>query len=103
MGTIAQLYKEMGGEVIIKGKPDKEIYIQSTMKISADKSKIIAIGDSIFHDIKGAENFGIDSLLISSGIHKRIFLSSKKNIIKSANFLKKYNINPTFICENFCI
>ena len=93
----------MGGEVIIKGKPDIEIYTQSTMNTCHDKSKIIAIGDSIFHDIWGAENFGIDSVLISSGIHKKIFLSSEKNIIKSANFLKKYNINPTFICKNFCI
>jgi len=103
MGTISELYREMGGEVIIKGKPDKEIYIQSTMNICSDKSKIIAIGDSVFHDIKGADNFGIDSVLISSGIHKKIFSSSEKNQIKSDNFLKKYNINPTFICENFSI
>ena len=34
---------------------------------------MLAIGDSIHHDIKGAINFGIDSLLITSGIHKSFF------------------------------
>ena len=39
---------------------------------------MLAIGDSIHHDIKGAENFGIDSLLITSGIHKSIFDHSNR-------------------------
>jgi ribonucleotide monophosphatase NagD (HAD superfamily) len=29
----------------------------------------LAIGDSLYHDIGGANNAGIDSLFISSGIH----------------------------------
>ncbi len=42
MGTIADLYFNMGGKVIILGKPSKEIYIESTKNISKlDLSKII--------------------------------------------------------------
>ena len=62
MGTIADLYEHMGGKVIILCKPNKEIYIESTQKISGlNLSRTIAIGDSLDHDILGANNFGIDS------------------------------------------
>ena len=59
MGAIAELYKNVGGDVVIQGKPEIDIYIESTKSIKLDKSKTIAIGDSIFHDIKGANNFSI--------------------------------------------
>ena len=93
MGTIAEIYKTMGGEVIIKGKPEKEIYIEATSSIKLDKMKTIAIGDSIFHDIKGANNFAIDSILVKSGIHKDL------QMIK--NLCKNHQIEPTYIIDNF--
>ena len=81
MGTIAELYKNMGGEVFILGKPRFEIYEESTKKISnLDKSKILAVGDSLHHDIAGANNFGIDSLLITSGIHHDCFDQSRSSM-----------------------
>ena len=95
MGTIAEIYKAMGGKVIIQGKPEKEIYIETTNSINLDKSKTIAIGDSIFHDIKGANNFSIDSILVKSGIHKHS---------KSIELLcKNHQISPTYIIEYFSI
>ena len=93
MGTIAEIYKNMGGEVIIKGKPEKDIYIESTSSIKLDKMKTIAIGDSIFHDIKGANNFDIDSILVKSGIHKDL------QTIKI--LCKNHQIEPTYIIDNF--
>ena len=74
MGTIAELYKSLGGNIFILGKPKKDIYIESTKQIiELDKSKILAVGDSIYHDIQGANSFGVDSLLITSGIHQSSF------------------------------
>ena len=35
------------------------------------KEGIVAVGDSLEHDIKGAMLFGIDSLFITRGIHAR--------------------------------
>ena len=93
MGTIAEIYKTMGGEVIIKGKPEKDIYIEATSSIKLDKMKTIAIGDSIFHDIKGANNFAIDSILVKSGIHKDL------RTIKI--LCKNHQIEPTYIIDNF--
>ena len=95
MGAIAEIYKKMGGEVIIQGKPEIDIYIETTKTIKLDKNKTIAVGDSLFHDILGANNFSIDSVLVKSGIHKDL---------KQINMLlKNHQISPTFLIDDFCI
>ncbi|MBI04572.1 MAG: TIGR01459 family HAD-type hydrolase [Pelagibacteraceae bacterium] len=102
MGTIADLYQSMGGRVIILGKPAKEIYIEATKKIvSLDLSKVIAIGDSLDHDIMGAHNFGIDSILIANGIHKEFFTNSLETGLNNIKNSAKHYIEPTYICSNF--
>ena len=102
MGTIADLYQHMGGRVVILGKPSKEIYKVSCKKIEdLNKSKILAIGDSLDHDILGANNFNIDSVLISSGIHKDLFVNGPEIGINDIKNSKKWNFSPTYVCENF--
>ena len=103
MGTIASLYENMGGKTIILGKPSKEIYLESSKIIpNINKSKILAVGDSLSHDIKGAIDFGIDSLLITStGIHQKFFDKLKPIWESDTNTLKNLGIKPTFICSNF--
>ena len=46
--------------------------------LSYKKSQIVAVGDSLLHDIKGAKKFGIDSVLITSGIHADCFSKKKR-------------------------
>jgi len=102
MGAIAELYKNMGGAVFILGKPSCEIYQESTKKISnLDKSRILAVGDSLHHDIAGANNFGIDSLLITSGIHHDFFNQSRPQWQSDRNKLQKFGNEPTFVCSYF--
>ncbi len=102
MGTIADLYSYMGGKVIILGKPSKEIYLESCKKIKQiDLSRIVAIGDSLDHDILGAKNFGIDSVLISSGIHRDLFDDNHKIGLKKIENSNKWNFTPTYVCANF--
>ena len=102
MGTIANLYEHMGGNVIILGKPSKEIYLESCKKIKKlDLSKIITIGDSLDHDILGAKNFGVDSVLISNGIHKDLFNKNLEIGLKNIENSEKWNFSPTFVCSNF--
>ena len=91
MGIIAELYKKIGGKVIIQGKPEIDIYNEATKNIKIDKAKTIAIGDSLFHDIKGANNFNIDSILVKSGIH--LNLTNINKIIKNHQIFPKYLIN----------
>ena len=95
MGAIGEIYKKMGGNVIIKGKPDVSIYDETTNKINLEKKRTLAIGDSLFHDIQGANNFEIDSVLVKSGIHK--------DLNKINNLIKNHQINPTYIIDKFSI
>ena len=79
-GTIAQLYEDMGGRVFRYGKPFKPIYknIIKQMKITRS-SKVIVIGDSLWHDIAGGNEMGFDGLWIKNGVH-RPQLNKKKEI-----------------------
>jgi len=103
MGTIADLYDNIGGRVIILGKPSKEIYEEATKMIDNKLSKMVAIGDSLHHDILGAKNFGIDSVLITSGIHKNLFIDNKSIWLNQLNNKKMQGILPTYLCEKFSI
>jgi HAD superfamily hydrolase (TIGR01459 family) len=74
-GAIADLYAEAGGEVIYAGKPHRPIYEQAleiaqrTRGKRADHGRVLAIGDSVRTDLKGAAAFGIDCLFVTAGIH----------------------------------
>ncbi len=93
MGVIGEMYSKMGGEVILQGKPEIDIYLESTKLINLDKSRTVAVGDSLFHDIKGAENFEIDNVLVTSGIHD--------NLQNIQSLMKNHHINPTYLIEHF--
>ena len=87
-GSIAMTFEKLGGEVIYFGKPYPEVYNQAT---NNNKKKVIAIGDNLRTDIKGANNMNYDSLVITGGIHKKEF--EKEGIEK---VLKNYNVKATF-------
>jgi len=87
-GSVAMTFEKLGGEVIYFGKPYPEVYNQAT---NGNKKKVIAIGDNLRTDIKGANNMNYDSLVITGGIHKKEF--EKEGIEK---VLKNYNVKATF-------
>ena len=66
-GSVAMVFEKMGGKVVYFGKPHPEVYNQS---IDNNNKKILAIGDNLNTDIKGANLLNYDSLLISNGVHK---------------------------------
>ncbi|WP_022719639.1 TIGR01459 family HAD-type hydrolase [Rhodopseudomonas sp. B29] len=78
-GAIAELYRELGGEVIFYGKPHRPIYDRA-MAIAQERrgaptpaARVLAIGDSVRTDLKGAQAFGIDLLFVTRGIHADAF------------------------------
>jgi HAD superfamily hydrolase (TIGR01459 family) len=74
-GAIADLYAAMGGEVLYAGKPYRPIYDMAWTKAEAAagkklaRARVLAIGDSVRTDLKGAHAFDIDFLFVTSGIH----------------------------------
>ncbi len=74
-GAIAELYLELGGEVIFYGKPHRPIY-ERAIALAAERrghtvplSRVLAIGDSVRTDLAGAHGFGIDCVFVTRGIH----------------------------------
>lgn len=72
-GAIAEMYTEMGGESLYFGKPHPPIYDLARRRMIADgratqDNRILAIGDGIATDIKGALGEDIDSLFITGGL-----------------------------------
>jgi len=69
-GSVAALYEEMGGPVDFFGKPYAEAYRQSMAALGvADSRKVLAVGDSMRTDIKGANTTNMDCVLVGGGIH----------------------------------
>ncbi len=74
-GSIADLYATMGGEVLYAGKPYRPIYDLALAKAEAAAGRkaplerVLAIGDSVRTDLKGARAIGVDFLFVTSGIH----------------------------------
>ena len=74
-GAIADRYAEAGGKVLYAGKPHRPIYEQALAAATQmrgkapDRTRVLAIGDSIRTDLKGAAAFGIDCLFVTAGIH----------------------------------
>jgi len=74
-GAIADLYGELGGEVLYAGKPHPPIYDEALGRVAAlrgkepVRSRVLAIGDSIRTDLTGAVRMGLDCLFVIAGIH----------------------------------
>jgi HAD superfamily hydrolase (TIGR01459 family) len=73
-GAVAALYEAMGGEVHYIGKPHRPIY-QACLDALQGLApvEIVALGDSLEHDIKGANDAGIASCFVTGGIHAASF------------------------------
>jgi len=69
-GLVARAYEQFGGAVRYHGKPQPRIYRTCLTKLGLDPSRVVAIGDSLEHDIAGAQGAGIDSVFIAGGIHR---------------------------------
>ena len=54
--------------------------------------KVLAIGDNLRTDIKGANNLNIDCIFITGGVHRDEF----KDISELDNLLKKYKVKANF-------
>jgi HAD superfamily hydrolase (TIGR01459 family) len=74
-GALAEFYAQMGGEVVMAGKPYAPIY-EAVYDEAArllgrvpDKARLLAIGDGMATDVAGAEAQGLDCLFLASGIH----------------------------------
>ncbi len=99
-GALAREYKKLGGETRIVGKPYKPIYqkaLDYTNKIldrEVDLSRVLAIGDGLPTDVKGAEDNGMDCLFITNGIHSAEYTDGEVDAEKLSGFLEANGARP---------
>ena len=73
-GALAALYKELGGEPILVGKPHRPIYDTARAVVAElGGASTVAIGDGLPTDIRGACDNGFPALFVTGGIHAADF------------------------------
>ena len=87
-GYIAKIFEELGGKVIYYGKPYEEIY----KMCFKSNEKVLAIGDNLRTDIKGANNLNKDCLFISNGVHRNEF----KDNLELNKLLARYKVKANY-------
>jgi HAD superfamily hydrolase (TIGR01459 family) len=69
-GVLADRYEALGGSVLHFGKPHAPAFDAACELLEGiPRSRVCHVGDSLAHDIAGANAAGVDSLFVSSGIH----------------------------------
>ena len=92
-GSVAKIFEELGGEVVYFGKPHKEVY---KMCFNSNE-KVLAVGDNLRTDIKGANNLNIDCIFISDGVHRDEY----KDTSELETLLEKYKVKANFFQKEF--
>ena len=69
-GTLAEAYAQLGGEVLMAGKPFTPIYDLALQKAgNPPRDQVMVIGDGPETDVKGAELQGLPCYFVSGGIN----------------------------------
>ncbi len=99
-GLIAKDYQKIGGEVIIQGKPFKDIYLDIIRNHNInDKSSVLCVGDNLKTDILGAKRAGFDSCLIKNGIYANDLKEKSLDVIIENNKIE--DAVPNYAAEFF--
>ena len=69
-GAIGKAYEQMGGRVRWFGKPHAA-HFEACLRLlhPNPRERVVHVGDSLEHDIQGANAAGIDSVFVAAGIH----------------------------------
>ena len=102
-GALAEQYAVLGGKIITIGKPDPVImaYCLEALPQDIEKEKVLIIGDNIASDIKGANLAGLNSVLISKGVHVN-FLGEGyiSDVAKTRELAMNIDAYPDYVMSN---
>jgi HAD superfamily hydrolase (TIGR01459 family) len=99
-GTIAARYEELGGRVYYFGKPNRPIY-EACLDILSGVSpeRILCVGDSLEHDIAGAQGMDLHACFVMQGIHADHFpedLPADRLAVRVRELAERYETRPTY-------
>jgi HAD superfamily hydrolase (TIGR01459 family) len=71
-GAIAERYRAAGGTTTVVGKPYPAIY-EAALAALGGARPVLAVGDGIETDVRGAVDAGVDVVFVTAGIHAAEF------------------------------
>lgn len=98
-GALAEFYEELGGESLYFGKPHPPIYERARRLMNlTENSRVLAIGDGINTDVRGAAQEGIDALFVTGGLAAAAFGDDVENPESAMleEWLAMRQLNPEF-------
>jgi HAD superfamily hydrolase (TIGR01459 family) len=103
-GALARDYAQLGGRTLIAGKPYAPVYDVAMKEVAdivgqpVERSRVLAIGDGMMTDVKGAVDNGFDVLYVSGGIHARDYGDAwQPDPARLATFLEKHGYRPVAV------
>ncbi|TPL16339.1 TIGR01459 family HAD-type hydrolase [Mesorhizobium sp. B2-4-10] len=103
-GALARDYAQLGGRTLIAGKPYAPVYDVAMKEVAeilgrpVERRQVLAIGDGMLTDIKGAADNGFDVLYVSGGIHARDYGdASQPDPARLAAFLDRHGYHPVAV------
>jgi ribonucleotide monophosphatase NagD (HAD superfamily) len=103
-GKVAKRYEEMGGKVTSFGKPQREHFEACLRDLNLPRDRVAHVGDSLHHDIAGANDTGIASVFVTGGIHREELGAVLGTLPESAVLEKlfaKHSQTPTHVVAMF--
>jgi HAD superfamily hydrolase (TIGR01450 family) len=87
-GKVAQRYEELGGSCTSFGKPHAPHFEACLRDLGLPKDRVAHVGDSLHHDIAGANLTGIASVFVVGGVHREE-IGSELNVLPDKESLEK--------------
>ncbi|MCR9199433.1 MAG: TIGR01459 family HAD-type hydrolase [Planctomycetaceae bacterium] len=106
-GALADRYEGLGGHVIWYGKPEPEVF-GAVLRDCRDvpRDRILMVGDSLEHDIAGAQRVGVRSLFVRGGLHETQFPPDADEAVIAATIDRlrdsRHAAAPDFSIHFFC-
>lgn len=97
-GRVAAEYSRMGGRVAYIGKPFPEVYTACRARLGS--GRVLCVGDNPATDIKGANDAGMDSLLITGGVMARRY-GADLSEANAREICRIAGVMPTYVMGGF--
>ena len=97
-GAAAAEYARLGGKVAYIGKPFPDVYRACAALLGS--GRFLAVGDNPATDIKGANDAGIDSLLVTGGVLAARYGSSITEA-DAREVCRIAGVSPTYVLPGF--
>lgn len=103
-GGIAARYKEMGGKVGYRGKPDSAVYRLCVDRLDVNPYRVAVVGDALETDMRGAANAGLTGVWVTGGIHATELeggYGKPADPVRMAELAERHGLSPTAALPGF--